>query len=196
MALLDLLAEAGEPDAQPLDEDLLGAVARAYAARARGRSALASDPAAARQALEDALARFVAGGLAYESARTRLVLARASTDTDRESAVSDARIALSAFDQLGAAREADAAGALLRTLGERAARAAPRGLPLLTRREREVLGLLGEGLSNPAISERLFLSRRTVEHHVSSVLRKLGLSSRAEAAALATRIAREVSVQK
>lgn len=59
-----------------------------------------------------------------------------------------------------------------------------------------MLGLLGERLSNPAISERLYVSRRTVEHHVSSVLRKLGLNSRAEAAAYAVRIAGEVSVPK
>jgi DNA-binding NarL/FixJ family response regulator len=110
--------------------------------------------------------------------------------------VREAQIALSTFEQLGADRDADAVAALLRALGARAVRAAPRGLPLLTRREREVLGLLGEGLSNPAISERLYVSRRTVEHHVSSVLRKLGLNSRAEAAAYAVRIAGQISAAK
>jgi DNA-binding NarL/FixJ family response regulator len=115
---------------------------------------------------------------------------------DRALAVREAGIALSTFEQLGAARDADAVAALLRTLGARAVRAAPRGVGLLTRREREVLGLLGAGLSNPAISERLYVSRRTVEHHVSNVLHKLGLSSRAEAAASAARLADDTWVAK
>ena len=57
----------------------------------------------------------------------------------------------------------------------------------LSRREVEVLRLLGEGLSNREIAERLFISPKTAEHHVSRIYAKLGLSTRAEAAAYAVR---------
>ena len=51
----------------------------------------------------------------------------------------------------------------------------------------EVLALVVEGLSNPEIAKRLFLSEKTVGHHVSAVLRKLGEPTRARAAAAAVR---------
>jgi DNA-binding NarL/FixJ family response regulator len=70
----------------------------------------------------------------------------------------------------------------------RRARAATRAHPLgLTSREHDVLELLAEGHSNATISERLFISPKTVDHHVSAVLTKLGVTSRGAAVAAAQR---------
>jgi two-component system response regulator DevR len=60
--------------------------------------------------------------------------------------------------------------------------------PPLTRREREVLGLMVEGLSNPAIAERLTLSIHTVRTHVQAILRKLDVHSKLEAVGIAARL--------
>jgi DNA-binding NarL/FixJ family response regulator len=60
----------------------------------------------------------------------------------------------------------------------------------LTRRERQVLQLIAEGLSNGQIGQRLFISTKTVSVHVSAILRKLGVSTRTEAA-LRARVARD-----
>ena len=67
-------------------------------------------------------------------------------------------------------------------MGEVARPQAPSGLDLLTPREREVLGLLGEGLSNRQLAERLYVAEKTVKTHVSAVLAKLGLADRTQAA--------------
>jgi DNA-binding NarL/FixJ family response regulator len=91
---------------------------------------------------------------------------------------------------------APAAAIVARRLRERGARGLPRGPRQATRsnpanltaREVEVLGLLAEGLSNAAIAERIVVSTRTVDSHVSSILRKLGVRSRAEASVEAVRL--------
>jgi DNA-binding NarL/FixJ family response regulator len=61
----------------------------------------------------------------------------------------------------------------------------PTALDVLSPRERDVISLLAEGLSNAEIGKRLFISAKTAEHHVGSILRKLALRNRAEAAAFA-----------
>jgi DNA-binding NarL/FixJ family response regulator len=62
------------------------------------------------------------------------------------------------------------------------------GFASLTRREREVLGLLGQGLTNAAIARELFVAEKTVKTHVSSILAKLRLADRTQAALYAARL--------
>lgn len=96
--------------------------------------------------------------------------------------------ALEIFDSLGARPMADLVRSRLREMGadriprgpSRQTRANPAGL---TNRQFEILNLIAEGLANGEIADRLFLSKKTVEHHVSAVYEKLGVSTRPEAIA-------------
>jgi DNA-binding NarL/FixJ family response regulator len=159
---------------------------RASAELAAGRVLAAEGDERAASHLKAALERFSALELPLEAAWARLALARVLASSTKAAAVSEARLALAIFERLGATRDADEAARLLRELGA-GGRAWPRGHGALTRRETEVLSLLAAGLSNVQISERLYISRRTAEHHVASILSKLGLRTRAEAAAYAVR---------
>jgi DNA-binding NarL/FixJ family response regulator len=160
--------------------------ADAHAAFANGRvlAARADDRASAQ--LQTALERFAALDLPLEAGRAQLALARALAPSAPDAAEAEARLALAAFERLGAAGDADAAAGLLRELGA-TGRAWPKKYGTLTKRETEVLSLLATGCSNAEIADRLVISRRTAEHHVASILSKLGLRSRAEAAAYALR---------
>jgi DNA-binding NarL/FixJ family response regulator len=115
------------------------------------------------------------------------MLAEVTRALEPQAAQAEAQIALTALEDLGAEREANAAAALLRDLGVKAARTGHKSVGILTKREIDVLTLLGQGMSNPEIAQRLYVSRKTVEHHVARVLSKLGLRNRAEAAAAAVR---------
>jgi DNA-binding NarL/FixJ family response regulator len=100
------------------------------------------------------------------------------------------REAIALFDKLGAVATIAVAQAELRRLGETAI---PRGRRAstrddrwgLTRREREVLALIGDGCTNADIAGRLFIAEKTVDNHVASVLAKMGVTSRRDAARLA-----------
>ncbi len=115
--------------------------------------------------------------------------ALALADSNDEGAL---RRSYDALRQLGAR---PAAEMVARRLRERGIRRLPRGPRRSTRespagltpRETDVLGLVANGLRNGEIAERLFLSRRTVDHHVSTILRKLTAKTRGEAVAAARR---------
>jgi DNA-binding CsgD family transcriptional regulator/tetratricopeptide (TPR) repeat protein len=122
-------------------------------------------------------------GCPYEHA-----LALADADDDET-----LRRALEELQQLGAR---PAAAIVARRLRERGAHGLPRGPrpgtqqnpANLTSRELEILALVAQGLRNKDIAEQLFLSERTVAHHVSAILRKLDVRTRGEASAAAMRL--------
>ena len=158
------------------------------AAAAEGRCAAAGgDVERAIGCYERALAAWSQVDLPLEVARVRHDLAAVTASGRPDVAVAEARAALAEFDRLGAGADGDAAAALLRRLGV-AGRAGRRSGGTLTRRQREVLTLVGQGLSNPEIAARLHISRKTAEHHVTNVLAKLGVANRTAAAGAAHRI--------
>ncbi len=95
-------------------------------------------------------------------------------------------------DLVGAVRTVAAGGSLLdarstaHVLAKLRDKQAADPLDVLTDQERRILELIGEGLTNRQIGERLFLAEKTVKNHVSSVLSKLGLQRRTQAAVLVT----------
>jgi DNA-binding NarL/FixJ family response regulator len=151
-----------------------------------GRVCVAGGTGDPRRHLHQALEGFGRAQLPMEVAWTRLELARALSERSPEVAIAEAKSALLDFERLEAARHADAAGALLRSLGA-PIRTGPKGTGALTKREAEVLQLISTGLSNPEIGDRLYITCKTVETHVGNLLSKLGLRNRAEAAAFVAR---------
>jgi DNA-binding NarL/FixJ family response regulator len=110
---------------------------------------------------------------------------------------------LDALERLHALGAEPATAIVTRRLRRSGVRGIPRGARTSTRdnpagltaRELEVLGLVGQGLRNAQIAELLFLSERTVHHHVSAILRKLDVPTRGQAAAHAQRLGLTAAVQ-
>jgi DNA-binding CsgD family transcriptional regulator len=211
----DLCARSGFAIEYPvLGADLVRlALAAGEPARAEEAAAAVAEVAARRDAPSLAGAALRCRGLldddpevlgdavdAYRRAPRPLELALAAEDAAAAlvrrgrpgAAVPLLRQALELHERLEAARDAARVEAGLRALGVRRGRRGPRRRPQLgwdslTPTERQVVDLVAEGLSNPQIGERLYVSPRTVQTHVAHVFTKLGVASRAQLAAEAAR---------
>jgi DNA-binding NarL/FixJ family response regulator len=158
----------------------------AQAALALGKTSMArEEPELAAQHFEAGLA-VLGDSCPPLRAALHLELARAYASKTSAETIVNAEAALSIYQRLGAPG-AELAADLLKAQG-RMVTVVPRpptAMDVLSRREREVLLLLAQGLSNPDIARQLFITPKTAEHHVSSILNKLGLRNRAQAAAFA-----------
>jgi DNA-binding CsgD family transcriptional regulator len=185
-ALVDVADAIGDPElADTTAQELAGIAATFGTPGIRARAAIATgvtqlltgEPDQALVSIRDACRRWRELRCRYEVARTQVRLARALDAVgDLEGAVREREQAAAAFEELGARRDLealDAAGA---------SRPAPGGL---SDREVEVLRLVADGATNAAIADRLTISERTVERHVSNIFLKLEVSSRTQAARFA-----------
>lgn len=155
----------------------------------RARSALAAARRDDNASLHEAVARADALGMPIEAiwARANLALVTAA-EGDTAGAEAILRRASEIAEETGAATERAHIDQLRRQLGIRTWRRGPRAptsgdLAVLSDREREIADLVAGGASNPEIAGTLFLSRKTVERHVSNILAKLEVKNRAQLAA-------------
>ena len=182
-AASDAVAELGETlrliDTVPLAAAVR--VAEGVLARA------GADHTRARTLLEDAVDAYARCGMPFEEARARIELATTLVAAGRTAdAVPELVAARDRLVTLGAEAETARVDRLLGA----SANPDPQAMPAadVTRREREVLSLVAEGLTNRQIAERLVVSEHTVHRHVTSILRKLDLPSRTAAAVYAVRV--------
>lgn len=181
------LAAAGEAlaEVESAADEVGTAPMRAAAALAGGAIALASrEPNRARALLEDAVDWFTRSTMPYEAAEARLLLAQALTALGEQArARAEAARASDAFERLGAAHAQRVARTMMSQSPSGKSDAGG-----LTRREIEILSLVGDGLSDKAIADRLTISEHTVHRHISNILTKLNAPSRAAAVARAAKL--------
>jgi DNA-binding NarL/FixJ family response regulator len=167
----------------------LALLARAQALAATDAATAAGYAAAARDALNDA-------GMVLDAARAALVNAAALAARGvRDQASAQAQTAQSVFESCGAGPYARRAASLRRRIAARGSRgqaeagngAGRTALSALTRREQQVASLVSQGLTNRRIAQRLHVTDKTIEMHLSNIFAKLGVSSRTETAAAVIR---------
>ena len=138
------------------------------------------------RALQDAVEMADRIGLGLEAIWARLDLGRTTAEADPEGSAAVLQEARTLAGGAGARLEKQLAERYLRSLGVRTwgrGRAgSSEGIHSLTERESEIARLIADGATNPQIAQSLFLSRKTVERHVSNIFSKLGVKNRAELA--------------
>ncbi|GGO67752.1 LuxR C-terminal-related transcriptional regulator [Nonomuraea cavernae] len=153
---------------------------------ARCRALLAA-PGEAGELFCEALELHRQGACRFETARTQLLYGGALRRERRPGAAREhLHGALETFERLGAVLWSERARAELRASGEAVVHVSPAGDPerLLTAQQLRIARLVAEGATNREVAERLFLSPRTIDHHLRNVFVRLGVRSRVELARL------------
>jgi DNA-binding CsgD family transcriptional regulator len=184
--LVEAASRHGSPEAAGGALDRLDQIASAcdtdwvVGIRARAR-ALVAEPATAEALYREAIERLEHTPFRTEAARAHLVYGEwLRREHRRVDARAHLRVALEAFRVIGMEAFAERARRELEATGERVRRRTTGTRDGLTPQERQIALLAAEGLSNPEIGARLFISARTVEWHLRKVFGKLGIRSRHE----------------
>jgi predicted ATPase/DNA-binding CsgD family transcriptional regulator len=183
-------AESADAELAAQIRQLAGAMPQRYPADRAYATQVAATLTGRPQLWREAVAAWRADGQRYPLAVALLRLATAAAGAgDRPGAAEAVEEVAALAGALGARPLAEAADTLARRIGLRsAAQPAATGTETLTDREREVLRLVAEGLSNSGIAKQLYISPKTASVHVSRIIAKLAVASRGEAAAVAHRL--------
>jgi DNA-binding NarL/FixJ family response regulator len=182
-------AQAALEDLAKIAREIGAGPVRAVAVSASGAvAAAAGDHERARSHLEDAVDLFARSGAPFEMGQARIALAASLEALGRlPAAEREALAAMTGLGELGARREEARAERLLQHI-RKALKSRPEQADksrVLSPREKEVLRLVAQGLGDQEIAERLMLSRHTVHRHVTNILARLEVRSRAAATAYA-----------
>jgi len=184
--LVEAAVRAGRPDIATSATTQFAEYARAapaweLALVARCRALVTRPPEAKEQLLSEALILHERDLRPLSLARTLLLFGEhLRRERRRVEARSQLRAATELFERLGASPWEQRARAELRATGETARKRAPNTLTQLTPQQLHIVRLVAEGATNKEVAAQLFLSPRTVDHHLRNVFAKLGIASRAE----------------
>lgn len=184
--VVEAAVRAGQPEVAVDASALIASVSRASGTDwalgiARRGAALTGGADSVEDNFRASIRHLERAGMIPDLARTRLLFGEwLRRQKRRVDARAELRAALAGYEAIGANSFARRASLELRATGELVRRRAPELMHVLTERESQVVELARDGLSNPEIGTRLFISARTVEYHLHKVFSKLGIVSRAQ----------------